>query len=156
MPTRVPATGETQMPVSPPPSQGRQFNGVRILLVEDNLVNQKLMKTLFSNIGCIMDLAANGLEAIVQAQSNPYDIIFMDCQMPKMDGFQATREIRSNKAGANCTTPIIAITAKAMHGDREKCIEAGMNEYITKPIKPQAIYDIIKKFVSGNYTLEDA
>ena len=144
---RMPASSEPQMPASPHVERP-QFNGVRILLVEDNLVNQKLMKTIFSNIGCLMELAANGLEAVDKARSASYDIIFMDCQMPKMDGFQATREIRSDKASANCMTPIIAITAKALHGDREKCIEAGMNEYITKPIKPQAIYDAIRKFTS--------
>ena len=144
---RMPVTNETQMSASPQ-IERPQFKGVRILLVEDNLVNQKLMKTIFINIGCVMDLAANGLEAVDKARSASYDIIFMDCQMPKMDGFEATREIRSDRASANCLTPIIAITAKALHGDREKCIEAGMNEYITKPIKPQAIYDTIRKFTS--------
>jgi CheY-like chemotaxis protein len=145
---QMPGMSEVRTAVQPAVARP-QFNGVHILLVEDNLVNQKLMSTIITSVGCTMDLAANGIEAVACAQSSHYDIILMDCQMPKMDGFEATREIRADKVGLNKATPIVAITAKALHGDREKCIEAGMNEYITKPIKPQTIYEVIRKFASN-------
>jgi len=125
------------------------FTGTNILLVEDNLVNQKLMSTILSEIGCSIDMAMNGTEAVTMAKSKKYDLILMDCLMPKMDGFQATREIRSNNTGLNKSTPIIAITADVMRGDKEKCIQAGMNDYMTKPVRPQTIYDMMKKFVPG-------
>jgi signal transduction histidine kinase/CheY-like chemotaxis protein len=124
-----------------------QFSGVKILLVEDNLVNQKLMKIILSNVGCIVDLAGNGVEAIAKAKSSSYDIILMDCQMPTMDGFQATQAIRADSDSLGNKTPIIAITAEAMQGDRDRCIDAGMDDYITKPVKPNSVYEVIKKYI---------
>ena len=88
-------------------------------------------------------MAANGEEAVAFAQSTAYDLILMDCQMPVMDGFQATEAIRKNDECASRTSPIVAITAFAMPGDRERCLEAGMNDYISKPLKRQQFQDIV-------------
>jgi signal transduction histidine kinase/ActR/RegA family two-component response regulator len=107
---------------------------LRILLVEDNVVNQKLATRLLSRMGYEADIAANGLEAIEAVERQPYDLVLMDVQMPEMDGIEATRNIVGNTPLE--TRPwIVAMTANAMDGDRERCIEAGMNGYISKPIR---------------------
>lgn len=111
----------------------------QILVAEDNIINQKLIRNIFELLGYKMDIAANGLEAIDSLQRKNYDLIFMDIQMPEMNGYEATRIIIQSSMG---TRPvIIAMTANAMRGDREKCIEAGMDDYITKPLK---VDDLIK------------
>ncbi len=117
----------------------------RILLVEDNPTNQIVAQGMLETMGLSADIAANGLEAISSIQratdTLPYTIILMDCQMPEMDGYDASRAIRSGEAGAsNKTIPIVAMTANAMRGDREKCLAAGMDDYIAKPIS----LDILK------------
>lgn len=103
----------------------------RVLLAEDFPLNRKLATTMLTKLGCMVDLAADGREAVEKASTCSYDIIFMDCQMPGMDGFEAAREIRRNDCSRK--TPIVAVTANALEGDREKCLEAGMDDYITKP-----------------------
>jgi CheY-like chemotaxis protein len=118
-----------------PSSAGKPFAGCRALLAEDNLINQKLGIRLLEKLGCSVDLAVNGLEAARLSANNAYDVVFMDCQMPEMDGFEATAEIR-RREGAGRRTPIVAITAYAMDGDRERCLLAGMDDYIPKPIRP--------------------
>lgn len=117
----------------------------RILLVEDNPTNQIVAQGMLESMGLSADIAANGLEAISSIKRAtdilPYTIVLMDCQMPEMDGYDATRAIRSGEAGErNKTIPIVAMTANAMHGDREKCFAAGMDDYIAKPIS----FDILK------------
>jgi PAS domain S-box-containing protein len=112
--------------------------GVSILLAEDNLVNQRVAVAVMKKLGIKPDLAVNGLEALKSFQDKPYDLILMDCQMPEMDGFQATREIRALEPLGQ-RTPIIAMTANAMQGDRERCLEAGMDDYLAKPV---AILDL--------------
>jgi CheY-like chemotaxis protein len=112
----------------------------RVLLAEDNLVNAKLATRLLERLGCRVDVASNGQEALHMVQSIPFDIVFMDCQMPELDGFEATRAIRewertsSSDSSAAGRLPIVALTANAMRGDRERCLEAGMDDYITKPL----------------------
>jgi signal transduction histidine kinase/DNA-binding response OmpR family regulator len=117
----------------------------RALVAEDNSVNQRLAKAIIERLGWQVDLACNGKEAVEMMADSSYDLIFMDCQMPELDGYEATREIRKL-----CPTeehvPIIAMTAHAMPGDREKCFEAGMDDYVAKPIRPQIIRDVLDRW----------
>jgi CheY-like chemotaxis protein len=107
---------------------------LRILLAEDNLVNQKLALRLLSQMGYRADVAANGIEAIESIERQPYDVVLMDVQMPEMDGLEATRRITA-RWQADQRPRIVAMTANAMQGDREECLAAGMDDYITKPIR---------------------
>jgi CheY-like chemotaxis protein len=88
----------------------------------------------------------HGAEALQRAHDTAYDLILMDVMMPVMDGFEATRGIRNDKQGKNSTTPIIALTANAMKGDRERCLEAGMDDYISKPLHPEDVFQVIEKY----------
>jgi PAS domain S-box-containing protein len=106
---------------------------LRVLLAEDNSINQKVAGSMLKRLGCVVDVAGNGSEAVALAERAAYDVIFMDCQMPETDGFTATRRIRAG-AGPCATIPIIALTANAMQGDREACLAAGMSDYLAKPI----------------------
>jgi CheY-like chemotaxis protein len=105
----------------------------RLLVTEDNAVNQRVAIAILRKLGFCADVANNGLEAVAMIRAQPYDLVFMDCQMPEMDGFQATRAIRELEGGDR-RVPILAMTANAMQGDRERCLEAGMDDYISKPI----------------------
>ena len=131
------------------------FKKIRILLVEDNQMNQMVATGILNEYGIEMiDIAGNGLEAIESLQnmpeSAPYSLILMDCQMPEMDGYQASRLIRAGKAGEhNKTIPIIAMTANAMAGDRDKCLQAGMSDYVAKPVDPDNLLATIMKFLGG-------
>jgi len=128
---------------------------VRVLLVEDNVVNQKLATRLLEKIGYRSHAVGNGKEAVKALEMAPYDIVLMDVQMPEMDGYEATRVIRDPQSKVrNHHVPIIAMTANAMKGDRERCIEAGMDDYISKPILPQKLFEVIKAFLpeSGSDT----
>jgi CheY-like chemotaxis protein len=127
-------------------------HSVRILLAEDNLVNQKLAKLMLGKAGYQVQVADNGKDAVKKYTATPdaFDLIFMDVQMPEMDGKEATRTIR--QLGFE-SVPIIAMTAHAMKGDREMCLEAGMNDYLTKPIKREAVFAIIEKNVFNKEAL---
>ena len=121
----------------------------RILLAEDNVTNQLVAMKILEKLGYRVDVAASGGEAIAGLKKIPYDLVLMDCQMPEMDGFEATQRIRSGEAGENHrSTPIIAMTARAMQGDREKCLEAGMDDYLPKPINTAALIDALDKWLS--------
>lgn len=104
----------------------------RVLVAEDNAVNQKLVRKLLERIGCEVDLVATGTAAVEAADKHDYDVILMDCEMPGMDGIEATREIRRRER-AGKRVPVVALTANAMRGDRERCLEAGMDDYVSKP-----------------------
>jgi CheY-like chemotaxis protein len=114
--------------------------------VEDNIVNQKVASALLGKLGCRVDVAANGREAHGMAAQSPYDLIFMDCQMPEMDGYQATGEIRKRE-GAARHTPIVALTAGVTPEDRERCIQAGMDDYLSKPVSSTAIGAVLARWV---------
>ncbi len=119
---------------------------LRVLLVEDNRVNQKLATAQLRKLGCEIETANHGREALTAWQRGGYDLIFMDCHMPEMDGFEATREIRAlEKAGALAPIRIIAMTANAMQGDREACLDAGMDDYISKPVDTVELQALLKQ-----------
>jgi len=121
---------------------------VRVLLVEDHPVNQKLALRILGKEGIHADAAANGKEALKALENTSYDLVFMDVQMPEMDGYEATRIIRNPGSNVrNHAVPIVAMTAHAMQGDREKCIDAGMNDYIAKPIRPEKLGEMIEKYL---------
>jgi len=110
----------------------------RLLIAEDNLINQKVLKHLMESLGYSVDVASNGREAVQRWRSETYAVILMDCQMPEMDGYEATRAIRAAESGKN-HIPIIAVTANAMVGDREKCLTAGMDAFVSKPIRAEVL-----------------
>ncbi len=120
-------------------------NGVRILLAEDNLINQKVARKILQKKNYSVDVVNNGKEAVKAALRQHYDIILMDVQMPVMDGYEATQKLRQ-KLSPKEHIPIIAMTAHAMKGDREKCLMAGMDDYISKPIKPDDLYAMLEKW----------
>ncbi len=120
---------------------------VRVLLVEDNLVNQKVAARILAKAGLNIEVANNGVEAVEMQSREGFDLLLMDCQMPEMDGFEATREIRrlERESGENIRVPIIAMTANAMEGDRERCIDSGMDDYLSKPIDVPRMLETIAK-----------
>jgi PAS domain S-box-containing protein len=135
------------LPPAPRSREVPRFPGRRVLLVEDNIVNQKVASALLGKLGCRVDVAANGREALDMAALLPYDLIFMDCQMPEMDGYQATGEIR-RREGADGHTPIIAMTAGAMPEDRERCRLAGMDGYLSKPVRAEQLWEMLGKYLA--------
>lgn len=134
------------LPVSPANGQVRQFPQSNILVVDDIPINALLMKKLLEKHGCTVTAAQNGQEAVTSIRTGTYDVVFMDCQMPVMDGFEATSIIRNDNA-AHRTTPIIALTADAMVGDREKCLAAGMDDYLNKPLRIDLVAAMLDKWL---------
>ncbi|MFY9608988.1 MAG: response regulator [Blastocatellia bacterium] len=121
---------------------------IRVLVAEDNVVNQRVALRQLHKLGYSADGVANGLEVLAALERIQYDVVLMDCQMPEMDGFEAAAEIRSREKGLRHTT-IIAMTANALDGDRDRCIAAGMDDYITKPVRPEAMSGIIERWTRG-------
>ncbi len=123
------------------------WSGYNILLVEDNKVNQMLAEKVLTSWGLNVDIANNGLEAIDSVKLKPYDLILMDLQMPKMDGYNATKALREEH---NISQPIIAMTASAMKDDLDRCLSLGMNAYVTKPFQPHDLKELIGKWLNNN------
>lgn len=133
---------ENEQPVATKPSLR---SDARILLVEDNPVNQMVALRLLELLGLHADVASDGVEAVDVAEWQIYDLLLMDCEMPNMDGYQATAEIRRREADTGRRTRIVAMTANAMSGDRERCLEAGMDDYIAKPIQLETLQAALER-----------
>ena len=136
------------MPAADAASAAPPFSGTKVLLAEDNVVNQKLAARLLQKLGADVQIAADGIEALQALRHADFDAVLMDCQMPQMDGYEATRQIRSGAAGTrHPLIPIIALTAHALATDRTKCLDAGMNDYLTKPINPARLQQALAKLL---------
>ncbi|MGH8186773.1 MAG: response regulator, partial [Steroidobacteraceae bacterium] len=123
----------------------RQYSG-QVLLVEDNAINQRVARRFLERLGCDVDVVGNGLQAVEAAARTSYGFILMDMQMPVMDGLEATRRIRALEGGSK-HTPIVALTANAMMGTLERCLEAGMDDYLTKPLDISRLEDVLDRFM---------
>jgi signal transduction histidine kinase/ActR/RegA family two-component response regulator len=138
-----------------PELSATDFSRLRVLVAEDNAVNRRVVQMQLKRYGCQCNLVENGLTAVEAVQRDPYDVVLMDCEMPEMDGFEATQKIRQWEAdrlarGENIRPiPIIALTAKAMIGDREACLTAGMNDYLSKPMRATELIEILGRIQAG-------
>ena len=134
----VPFAGQERMTAPPTPQASADVSrarGAKVLLVEDNPVNRQFALAVLKSVGAVVTVAVDGSQAVALATETEHDVILMDCQMPVMDGYEATRRIRA----AGITTPVIALTANAMEGDRDRCAAAGMDDYLAKPIRPDTL-----------------
>jgi two-component system, sensor histidine kinase and response regulator len=128
------------------PTDGHAKSPCRILMAEDNSINQRVGKLILQRAGYLIDMVGDGSEAVEAHRGEPYDMILMDCQMPTMDGFEATRRIRTN---SHRQPIIIAVTANALVGERERCLAAGMDDYLSKPFQAEQLVAIVKKWVDA-------
>ncbi len=134
-------------PAAPHSLVVRAASHARILVAEDNLTNQEVAAAMLKKLGYEADLVTNGVEVLNALREFDYDVVLMDCEMPEMDGYEATRRIRNRATGMrNPGIPIIAVTADAMRGDREKCLDAGMSDYLAKPLEPQQLGAVLEKW----------
>ena len=139
--------GDDRLEADADAQHGPAFGGVRVLLAEDNRVNQLFAVEALEALGCEVVTASNGRIAVDMARQDRFDLIFMDCQMPEMDGFEASRIISGMAEAGDCPqVPIVALTANAMKGDKEKCLAAGMCDYLTKPVRNSAIQQAIQRW----------
>jgi CheY-like chemotaxis protein len=138
-------------------SSGTPLGGrhLRILIAEDNPVNQQVARAQLAHLGFKVEMAGDGLEVLEALKRQSYDLIFMDCQMPAMDGYETTRRIRADEERTGAPhVQIVAMTANAMKGDREHCLEAGMDDYISKPVKRGEIARIIERMAEAEPAVE--
>ncbi len=121
-----------------------------VLLAEDYEANRRVAVHMLDRLGFGVDVACNGIEALECLAQGAYDAVLMDCQMPELDGFEATRRVREIERGSERHIPILAMTAHALAGDRERCLAAGMDDYLAKPIKLKALEDLLALWVPGS------
>lgn len=135
----------------PPIAAGDALRGMRVLVAEDNPVNQMLVSRILEKLGVEVTLAQDGEDALARLAVETFDAVLMDCQMPQLDGYEATRRIRAGKAGAAAQAlPVVALTAHVLSGDRDRCLAAGMDHYLTKPIHPAELATLLKKLRGGD------
>lgn len=132
------------------------MHDARLLLVEDHAVNAQIAKAMLATLGLQCDLAENGETALQRAGEYRYDLILMDCHLPGMDGLETTRRLRANASLASHCSPVVALTANALSGDRERCLEAGMNDYLTKPLLREALRETVARYLTGEMSAEKA
>jgi CheY-like chemotaxis protein len=118
----------------------------RVLVAEDNAVNQAIVRLLLEKLGCRVDIVENGAEACRAMKSNDYELVFMDCQMPEMDGFEATRRIRQIETGTR-RTPVIALTAGVLKEERDQCYAAGMDDFLSKPVSKKDLRITLERWL---------
>jgi CheY-like chemotaxis protein len=128
----------------------KEYSQKKVLLVEDEYINREVALELLHDVWPSVDVAENGLEAVELVKTNRYDLILMDMQMPKLDGLEATRQIRSLPNGIS--VPILAMTANAFAEDKMRCMDAGMNDFITKPVNPEILFAVILNWIAQNLT----
>jgi CheY-like chemotaxis protein len=138
------AHSDASNPPSEPAARPFDGSGVSVLVVEDNRINQTIAVKLLERHGFTVQVAANGLEALALSAKNQFQLVLMDVQMPGMDGFDATAAIREMEKTTGAHVPIIAMTAHALKGDRERCLQAGMDGYVSKPIRPNELFTVIE------------
>jgi CheY-like chemotaxis protein len=136
-------------PESSRPAESAPRGSPRVLLVEDNFVNQIVAQKNLEHMGLHVTLASNGRIALGILETHHFDLVFMDCQMPELDGFEATRILRAGAHVLDPAVPVVAMTAHALKGDREKCLESGMDDYISKPLDPQVLSRMVVKWIPG-------
>jgi len=130
-----------------------KLQGARVLLVDDNPINLKVAALMLRKLGCKVFLARHGLEAVELTRSDPFDLVLMDCHMPEMDGFAATQEIR-RMPGANRRVPILALTASTQRSDQQLCFEAGMDDYIAKPVRSEMLAERLEHWIGRKTPVE--
>jgi len=135
-----------------PPPVHEAAAATRVLVAEDNIVNQRLIKRLLEKLGCQVDIATDGREAVRMVGKGCYALIFMDCLMPEMDGYQATAELRRREAAGARQVPIVAFTANAMDGDRARCLQAGMDDYLSKPVRLEDLRAMLERWIPVTQT----
>jgi signal transduction histidine kinase/ligand-binding sensor domain-containing protein/CheY-like chemotaxis protein len=146
----VPAPAPSTRPPAPiPASEDMASRALAVLVVEDNAVNREVARGLLQSLGCRVDAAADGLEAVEACARMPYDVVLMDCQMPRLDGYEATRRIRALEGTGGHRTSVVGLTASAMSGDRERCLAAGMDDYLPKPVRPQDLEAVLRRWGGG-------
>ncbi len=145
---REPAAAGAERAVSSSGPSQSQRRGMRLLLAEDNPVNQKLAAVLLQKVGYTVETVENGAQALEKISREHYDAVLMDVQMPEMDGFEATRQIRQRESGSQ-HLPIIAMTAHALKEDRDRCLDAGMDDYVSKPLEPQALLNVLDRWIGA-------
>lgn len=134
-----------------------EMSSKNLLLVEDNVTNQRVAVAMLKKMGFSCDVASGGEIAIDMLKKKSYDLVFMDCQMPGMDGYETTRRIRAGASNENnIQIPIVAMTANALAGDKNKCLEAGMNDYISKPVQPKSLFELLVKWLPVGDSLDKA